>query len=144
MRLTGLGKVAILILVAGLAIGGMKWWQQQQGAGRSSGPGWNFKLPNIGKGAGGSNGSSGSGSNSDIEFVITAAKKDWVQDQVDHFNGANSGKWHIVTKAIPSREAMHAILEGKENPSSGVRAAPFGPHDWPKPGQRSIIARCWI
>jgi hypothetical protein len=52
----------------------------------------------------------------EILFITTAAKRDWVQLEVERFNAAQGGKWKITPHAIPSREAMHAILEKKVQP----------------------------
>lgn len=116
MRLTLMGKMAILMLAIGLAVGGLKWQQKQQAAGKSGGS----RLAQQEAGGSGTGGH-------DIEFIITAAKQDWVQEEVDRFNEANAGKWHIVTKALPSREAMHAILEGKEKPVLWSPGSPVWP-----------------
>ena len=110
MRLTLLGKLVIFILAIGLAIGGIKVWRQSQQKGQNgtTNPiGQNQTTPNKTQPRSENNGN-------EIEFIITAAKKDWVGEQVDRFNAQNGGKWKIVTKPIPSREAMHDILEGKE------------------------------
>jgi Bacterial extracellular solute-binding protein len=60
-------------------------------------------------------GSAAAASN-EILFVTTAAKRDWVQLEVERFNAAQGGRWRIVPQAIPSREAMHDILERKVLP----------------------------
>ena len=39
-----------------------------------------------------------------------------MQQQVDLFNEASRGKWHVTTKPLPSREGMHLILAEKEHP----------------------------
>src|SRR4028118_1501751 len=115
MRLTGLGKFVILIVALGLAVGGWRLWQGQSTQGnRPGGGGLQFpkvNMPNLGGKNGGKNsGDDGGGprENTDgnnsgvveIPFVITAAKKDWVGEQVDRFNAANQGKWQIVTKPV--------------------------------------------
>lgn len=53
----------------------------------------------------------GAAADNEILFVTTAAKADWVQLEVERFNAARGGKWRIMPRAIPSREAMHDILE---------------------------------
>ena len=65
----------------------------------------------------------------DLLFITTAAKKDWVGLQVDNFNRApeNNGRWRVLPRPMPSREAMHAILDGKVQP---VLWSPGGPM-WP-------------
>ncbi|HEX8834914.1 MAG TPA: substrate-binding domain-containing protein [Abditibacteriaceae bacterium] len=143
MRLTGAGKLIVFILVVGLAAGGWRWWTQQQagaGATGSANNGGNsgFKLPKFGKKddapAGGSNtGGSNtgttntSGSGVEIPFVITAAKKDWVGEQVERFNQINGDKWRITTTPVPSREAMHSILGGNLKPVLWSPGSPVWP-----------------
>jgi hypothetical protein len=150
MRLTGLGKFVILIVALGMAVGGWRLWQSQSAqSGRPGGGGFQLprvNLPNFGgrsgeagdsgdKGNTGNNGN-GSGENTEgnggggvveIPFVITAAKKDWVGEQVDRFNAANDGKWRIVAKPIPSREAMHSILNGSARPVLWSPGSPVWP-----------------
>lgn len=142
MRLTGLGKFVILIVVLGVAIGGWRMWQSQNpNAGKPGGGGFqlpkvNVNMPNLGGNKGsatdpdaGQNGSQPNTSDGVVEipFVITAAKKDWVGEQVDRFNAANQGKWKIVTKPIPSREAMHGILAGNVKPVLWSPGSPVWP-----------------
>lgn len=97
-----------------------------------------------GEGAGSANGNNaGSGSNGsansdaggdanaaggvEIPFVITAAKKDWVGEQVERFNAQNAGKYRITTTPIPSREAMHSILSGQTKPVLWSPGSPVWP-----------------
>lgn len=128
MRVTALGKITILILVIGIAMGGMKWWQKQQGGSNSSGGSANtggkggFKFPDMhlpklpGTDNSGSGANAGGGSAGDIELVSSATKKGWLLDEIGKFNQAHEGQWRITFKPIETREAMHAILEGKEHP----------------------------
>src|SRR4051812_27092489 len=51
----------------------------------------------------------GAAADNEILFVTTAAKADWVQQEVERFNAAQGGKWRIMPRASPSREAMHDI-----------------------------------
>lgn len=145
MRLTGLGKFVILIVALGMAIGGWRLWQSQNaGAGKPGGGG--LQLPRVnmpgfgnknnGTANNGENGSRDNGNGSqgnaasgvvEIPFVITAAKKDWVGEQVDRFNAANGDKWKIVTKPVPSREAMHGILAGNIKPVLWSPGSPVWP-----------------
>ncbi len=140
MRLTGLGKFVILIVALGVAIGGWRMWQSQNpNPGKPGGGG--FQLPKVnmpglgskngGAGGDGENGNGSQGNTADgvveIPFVITAAKKDWVGEQVDRFNAANQGKWKIVTKPVPSREAMHGILGGNLKPVLWSPGSPVWP-----------------
>ncbi|RYG56118.1 extracellular solute-binding protein, partial [bacterium] len=90
---------------------------QKQGSGTTSGQGNGNNSSNTGNNSGGEQ----------IEFIITAAKKDWVGQQVDRFNAQNSGQWQIVTKPVPSREAMHDILEGKDKPVLWSPGSPIWP-----------------
>src|SRR5688500_1824483 len=101
MKLTGLGKLSVFILAVGVAMGGWRWWQEQQGnKGGFKMPG--VKLPGFGQQTGGDKGSTAPGKSNEIQFVITAAKRDWVGDQVERFNAAHGGKWRIVTTPVPS------------------------------------------
>jgi hypothetical protein len=150
MRLTAAGKIVLFLLVVGFGIGA--WRTITQGAGGG------FQLPSLpGKpsnsgGSGASGGSSGSSggeapvarADNEIEFVITAAKKDWVQDQINRFNAEQGGKWKIIATPIPSREAMHAILDGKVKPVLWSPGSPIWPtrlaEAWPeKHGGASIL-----
>ncbi|RYX83846.1 extracellular solute-binding protein [bacterium] len=134
MRITLLGKLVIFILVAGFSVGGYKWWRQQQNT-RQVPPLNSNSATNDGRGTGTTTANAADSGDStpsnasanQIEFVITAAKKDWVGEQVDRFNAQNGGKWKIVTKPIPSREAMHAILDGKEQPVLWSPGSPIWP-----------------
>ncbi len=121
MKLTALGKIVVILLAIGVAIGGYRWWTQQQG-----GKGGGFKLPGIpGFGKQGNQGPSGNPN--DILFVITSAKKGWVQEQVDRFNEAHQGQWRIVTQQVPSRQAMHKILAGEVKPVLWSPGSPVWP-----------------
>jgi Ca-activated chloride channel family protein len=93
-------------------------------------------MPNLGGNKGGAEGSGDnandarentSGGVVEIPFVITAAKKDWVGEQVDRFNSINQDKWRIVTKPVPSREAMHGILAGNIKPVMWSPGSPVWP-----------------
>ncbi len=147
MRVTGLGKFVLFILAIGVALGGYRAWQGRSGA---TGAGGGFKLPSSLPGLGGGNkkgnsGNSGTGGINatgsinatgndanaaggvEIPFVITAAKKDWVGEQVERFNQENAGKYRITTKPIPSREAMHSILSGQTKPVLWSPGSPVWP-----------------
>src|SRR5689334_2904090 len=100
MKLTGLSKVVIFIVIVGVAIGGWRMYQEQQGKGGG------FKLPQIGgttKNGTPSN-DNPSGGPVEITFVLTAAKADWGSEQVRLFNEKNQGKYVIKTVPKPSRE----------------------------------------
>jgi hypothetical protein len=72
----------------------------------------------------------------DLLFITTAAKKDWVGLQVDRFNRDPQiqGHWRVLPQPIPSREAMHQILDRKVEP---VLWSPGGPM-WP-----SRLSEAW-
>lgn len=135
MRMTMLGKTVVLILVVGAAAGGYQLMQKSRENGRnravpsspngSQSTGTSTGSDNAASG-GANSGASGAAGN-EIEFIITAAKKDWVGEQVERFNAQNGGKWQIVTKPVPSREAMHAILEGKARPVLWSPGSPIWP-----------------
>lgn len=126
MRLTAAGKFVIFVLVIGMAVGAFRV------IGKGS-----FKLPQLpgsSKSAGDATGGTTSGSGTvnndggvDIPFIITAAKKDWVANQIERFNAAHSGEYRVVARPLPSREAMHAILEGKEKPVLWSPGSPIWP-----------------
>ncbi len=140
MRLTGLGKLVILILAIGLAIGGWNAWQ------KASGSAGGLKLPNIqtprvnlpssdngqnnGKGqdpaAENSNPNTPLADN-EIPFVTTAAKQDWVQDQINRFNEESGGQYKIRVIPLASRQAMHDILQGKVQPVLWSPGSPIWP-----------------
>lgn len=122
MRMTLLGKLVVLILVLGLAFGGYNYWNKSRQGG-AKGNGTASQQSSNGTTNTGQGGTSGN----EIEFIITAAKKDWVGEQVERFNAQNGGKWKIVTKPVPSREAMHDILEGKEQPVLWSPGSPIWP-----------------
>lgn len=125
MRLTAIGKLVLLILVVGATVGIWRGWQMFGPAG-ATGEG---QRPGRLEGA-----KAEPGSGVEIPFVITAAKKDWVQEQVDRFNEQHANKWRITPKPIPSREAMHSILSGKEQPVLWSPGSPI----WP-----SRLAEAW-
>jgi hypothetical protein len=154
MRLTGLGKFVILILALGFAAGAYRNWQEQlKKDGRlADGPDGiaTSATPRAARtaqqspveaqtpAAAPTEAESSANSNTpgenpavagevEIPFVITAAKKDWVGRQVDRFNAAQTGRYRIVTRPVPSREAMHAILEGKEKPVLWSPGSPIWP-----------------
>ena len=125
MRMTLLGKVVVLILVLGVAFGGYNYWQQSRGGAQkgtiAASNGGSTNTQNNGEN------NQGAGADNEIQFIITAAKKDWVGEQVDRFNAQSGDKWKIVTKPVPSREAMHKILDGKEQPVLWSPGSPIWP-----------------
>jgi hypothetical protein len=115
MRLTPVGKLVLLIIAIGGAVGAWRWWSGRSGA---RAPGGLVGLFEPAK---------SNPNGVEIPILITAAKKDWVQDQVDRFNAENRGRWQVVPKPVPSREAMHAILEEKEQPVLWSPGSPIWP-----------------
>jgi hypothetical protein len=110
----------VLILCVGIAYGAWRVYQQRFG-GRA--------VPGFGSAPGGqANSRAGGGgvfsapattdASGGVSFVLitSATKKDWLQGQIERFNDANRGKYAIQPHFIETREAMHAILGGKEQP----------------------------
>ena len=102
------GKLIILVLIVGFAVGAYQWWRKSHGA--AGGGGIGFTLPKFG-GSGNSGGSSG-----DIEVLTTATKQGWLSQEMDKFNSQNGGQYHVTLKLLESRDGLHAILEGKDQP----------------------------
>lgn len=138
MRLTGLGKLVMLLLVAGIAVGAWRWWSQMRASPTApatpNGP--SAKVPPLGEAPPTTN-----AGGVEITFVTTAAKQDWASEQVKAFNQAHAGKWNIVVSPSPSREAMHNILAGKSKPVLWSPGSPIWParlaEAWPEnhPGE---------
>jgi hypothetical protein len=148
MRLTGLGKLIIVILAVGIVVGAWRMWQSATIAGGSgktsitkSTPGDSIgdffsRLlpkkqpisidPNNGEAQPPTN-SAPTGADNEILFVMTPAKKGWVQDQINRFNAKQNGRWKIVTQPYPSREGMHAILHGQIKPVLWSPGSPIWP-----------------
>ena len=119
MKLTGIGKLVVFILAIGLALGGWRWWQQQQTSDRGNTP--LVKTPGQSTPGQSTPGTTIKGApttvaDNEILFVITPAKKGWVSDQIKAFNEKSAGKYKVVTAPAPSREGMHAILNGSIKP----------------------------
>lgn len=121
MKLTGIGKLVVFILAIGIAAGGWRWWQQQQGLGNKTGPGKTTPgtkpTTNVPITV----------ADNEILFVITPAKKGWVTDQIKAFNEKSAGKYKVITEPQPSREGMHAILNGKIKPVLWSPGSPMWP-----------------
>jgi hypothetical protein len=109
-----LGRLIILILVVGLAVGGYRWWQATHGGKAGSG----VNLPGLGSGDGG-NGGSG-----DIEVLTTGTKQAWLQQEIDRYNSQHGGQPKVTLKLVESRQAMHDILAGKEHPAIWSPSSP--------------------
>lgn len=138
MRVTALGKIIILLLILGGAVGGWRFFQSKGGA---NGKGTNgnggtsvFTNPFGNKNPSGGNGKSSTGndggntqnagtggdvaaSDNEVLLVTSASKKGWLLDQIQKFNSSNGDKYRITTKFLETRMAMHAILEGKVKPA---------------------------
>lgn len=127
MKLTGLGKLLVMIVILGLAVGGYRFWQQSSGGAGIKLPGSLLGDKNTKKGDSDSPSAANTAGGVEIPFVITAAKKDWVATQIGKFNEANAGKYFIVAEPMPSREAMHAILQGKKKPVIWSPGSPIWP-----------------
>ena len=52
----------------------------------------------------------------DMLIVSDAAKKGWLHDQIYRFNIENEGRLHVTEKVMDTRDALQAILNGKEEP----------------------------
>ncbi len=134
MRVTALGKIVILLLILGAAVGGWRAFQSKSGNGNQGNNGSSFKLPsdnsdtsnndNSSTGNGGNSGTDGGTATSDVAtsdneilLVTSATKQGWLLDQIQKFNAQNNGKYRITTKFLETRDAMHAILDGKVKPA---------------------------
>src|SRR5205823_1848513 len=130
--LTPFGKAVGFIIVLGAAIGGWRFWQSQRS---SATGGFSVSLPQM-------PGSSGAGG-TEIELLTSASKKGWLQDEIDKFNTAHQGQYHITPQYLETRDAMHAILEGREHPvlwsPSSVIWANRLATAWPSHHEGSII-----
>lgn len=118
MRLTPVGKAVFFILVVGFAIGAFRLWHRlgqeaPPGSVATTSPVTATRAP-------------GSGA-VEIEFVITAAKGDWAQDQIERFNKLHGSRWTIKARPVPSREAMHDILSGRARPVLWSPGSPIWP-----------------
>lgn len=112
MKLTALGKITILLVAIGLAIGGWRLWTSRS-----------IPLPNIPRGTTPQNGANpaqgetpSEGSANEIILMTNPAKKGWLNDQVEAFN-ASGNPIKVKMRFIATREAMHDVIEGKEKPA---------------------------
>ena len=110
-----IGKLIAFILVLGLAAGVYRWWETQHSPGT---PGASATVPGFG-------GLLGGGGVGEIEFLTTATKSGWVTTEADKFNSANNGKYKVTVKLIESRDAMNAILYGKDKPTIWSPSSPI-------------------
>lgn len=131
MKLTGAGKFVVFILVIGIAIGLYRTFGAKGGLKLPTIPSKNF--PNQAQNDGTNNGSDVSETTQntaggvELPFIITAAKKGWVAAQTEKFNKQYEGKYFVKPIEVPSREAMHAILEGKQKPVLWSSGNPIWP-----------------
>lgn len=123
MRLTGMGKLVIFMLVVGVAVGAYRSLIGQRigsvpGLPTRTATGTNGQTTgHEGGQEGNDHPASGDGSGGvELPFIITAAKKGWVAAQTEAFNQKHQGQYRVVPIEVPSREAMHAILTGKQKP----------------------------
>jgi len=129
MRGAIVARLVVLILCVGVAYGAWRIYQQRFGGkpmpGFGGAPGG---QPNRGAGGGGSFDTPpptyASGGVS-LVLITSATKKDWMQGQIERFNEANRGKYAITPHFLETREAMHAILEGKEQPTLWSPSSPI-------------------
>lgn len=139
MHITKLGKFIVLILLVGAAVGGWRVWQNLNS--KSGGGAATFPSNNGGSNNGGGGGNSGNvsssgtaanadssgdggtftggavGQGNEILLVTSNTKKGWLLDEIGKFNASNGSKYRVVTRFIETREAMHAILDGKIKPA---------------------------
>jgi hypothetical protein len=109
------GRLILLILVIGLAIGGYRLWQARSGSSSDS-PSSGFSLSKLFNSGGDKSASPGT-STDEVTVLTTATKAQWLDDEVAAFNSANQGKYHVTRlPLLESRDGMHAILEGKAHP----------------------------
>jgi extracellular solute-binding protein len=133
MRLTLFGKLVVLLVF--LSILYYAWTHLLPAGTKEQIARLRERLP--GQTHQGSSGRSGNGQGGvvraerpgDLLFITTAAKKDWVGLQVEKFNNAseNNGRWRVMPRPMPSREAMHAILDGKVEPALWSPGGPMWP-----------------
>jgi len=88
-------KLSVIVLLAGLAVGGWRSWH----------------LSHDGRSPAGANEGV-----ADVELLTTADKASWVRAQVYSFNYLHQGQYQILLKYLDSREAMHKVIAGAEKP----------------------------
>ncbi len=125
MRITGMGKFVLFLLIVGIAIGGWRFYQQQNG---SATP---FKLPSLSSNNNNTSATANKSENAsgnfatgalaaqdnEILLLTSATKRGWLLDQIEKFNQENQGKYRVTTKFMETRDAMHAILQGDVQPA---------------------------
>lgn len=96
MKLTPIGKILILILAVGLAVGGWKYWQSHGGQ--------IPLVPGMHANAGGSAGGAA------IPMWYGRSLKDWLEGASDTFNKQHNGKFHVTLEYKASRDGKNGIL----------------------------------
>jgi Ca-activated chloride channel family protein len=109
MKLTPLGKITILLVAVGLAVGGWRLWTTKSGTILKK-PGTTAStskesLPNSEASAG------------EIVLMTNPGKKGWLDEQVEAFNASGASPIKVKMRFIATREAMHAVIDGKEQPA---------------------------
>ena len=124
MKLTPLAKIILVLLVAGGAIGGYRYFQQSQSkAGGAASGGFTLpKIPGLNpKSETAANSenvdSATSNSQNELQFVTSASKKGWIVEQIERFNALPTTKTPVVLKSVETREAMQKILAGGLKPA---------------------------
>ena len=128
MKLKPLGKLTILILVLGLAVGGYKMWSQSRGGsaifangqtttGQTNASGGDVPQGSRSGGEIGANTNARSVASDEIQIISSNTKKGWLADQIEAFNAKQGGGVKVVAKAVETREAMTGILDGKYKPA---------------------------
>lgn len=131
MRVKPAGKLVILILVAGIAVGLWRWYKGRGGtlptlsAGQTA---QNGVPPAASAGNGGvdfpgGGGTSGGGGGGNLVLITSATKKGWLENQADKFSQQGHGK--ITLRYYETRAAMQAILNGKEKPVLWAPSSPI-------------------
>ncbi|MBC8139712.1 MAG: substrate-binding domain-containing protein, partial [Fibrella sp.] len=127
-----IGRLILFLLVAGLAFGG---WQLYQ---RSGGKTPSIAIPGVKKepvdDAPKNNDTARNddtprntpapkGSGTSLTLITSATKKGWLEAQVERFNAEKGGNVRI--EYIETRDALQAILHGKQKPTLWSPSAPL-------------------
>lgn len=121
-----IGRLILFLLVAGLAFGGWQLYQRNGGKPPSialpSTKTSTENSPEDDKKTGSGTGASG-GSKPSLTLITSATKKGWLEAQVERFNAEKGGNVRI--KYIETRDALQAILNGKQKPTLWSPSAPL-------------------
>ncbi len=134
MRLTAPGKIVVLLLALGFAIGGFRLWSRSR-LGQDLAPGTPLSGSNLGAptaivGSAGAAPRSGTDANSGagasvpenanaVTLLTSKSSKGWLLNQIEKFNAQQAsagGSLKVVPQFVETREAMHGILEGTIKP----------------------------